>query len=273
MAVLQWHTAADRSYQKGVDKVVLYPADRIGVPWSGVTSIDEIANDEIEAVYYDAMRINTLVTIGEFSGILRAFTFPRAFYSAEGTYEDDNGVLITDQPRQMFSLAWRVQFRDTNDKVINNQIHLAYNLTATPIERSYQTLRLDEPEAVPFEWNIVGIPEDIEGYRPTSHIIFDQSRMDAFLYEDIEDLLYGTSEQMPLLPKMEGILSFIRKWNRLIIRDNDDGTWTATSTVDGVIVQDDIDLTSYDITSDTINFIAADTYEIGSTNKNEEDIV
>ena len=57
---------------------------------------------------------------------------------------------------------------------------------------------------------------------------------------------------------------------KLSITDNGDGTWTATSNAEGIIEM--LDETTFQITSDTATYLNATTYEIESSEKNEEDI-
>jgi hypothetical protein len=66
------------------------------------------------------------------------------------------------------------------------------------------------------------------------------------------------------------LASFIRSWERLIIINNGDGTWTAISNEDGIIVM--TDASTFEITSDSAVYLDDDSYTIGSSDKNEDDI-
>ncbi len=150
------------------------------------------------------------------------------------------------------------------------KIHLLWNLTAIPATKTYQTLSMDvAPEE--FEWSLTSVPEEIDHHRPTSHMILDSRRIDPSLLEDIESFLYGDEDTDPMLPTLKGITGFIRKWDRLIIIDNGDGTWTATSSIDGIIVMSDA--TTFQINDADAIYLDANTYEITSTDKNEEDLI
>jgi hypothetical protein len=144
-----------------------------------------------------------------------------------------------------------------------------YNLTAIEETRTYKTLVL-ESELQSFTWKLTGIPENISGFRPTSHLIIDSRKINQYLLADIEDVLYGLNTEDAKLPTMKSLLTFIRKWDRIIIEDNLDGTWTIESDALGVITL--VDSTTYTIDSPDIVVIDANSYTISSSNKNEEDI-
>lgn len=270
MTAINWHQSGDRVYEAGLDRGVLYVDGRDGVAWNGLTSVDENYNNEVEAVYYDGFKANDIVTLGEFSGTLRAYTYPDEFLECEGILEDQTGVYLTDQPIKRFGLCYRTLVGDgANDLKSGYKIHILYNLTAIPAQKSRRSLALDI-SPIEFEWELSSIPESIEGYRPTSHLIIDSRQIDEWLLLDIEDILYGDETRNPVLPDLKSLTTFIRKWNRLIIEDNGDETWTAISPRDGIITQ--VSSSEYTIESDTIVYLDADTYEISSSEKNEEDI-
>lgn len=269
MTAIIWDQAGERTFEYGVDRGVLYDPDGIGVPWNGLTSVEEANNNTVEAVYFDGIKINDLVTVGEFSGVIRAFTYPDEFLECEGTFEDQDGIFITDQPPKRFHLSYRTKVGNDLDQDAGYKIHLLYNLTANQATKQYQTLGLDlTPNE--FEWAVTSIPEEISSFRPTAHIIIDSRKIDEFLLADIEEILYGNEENDPTLPPLTSLITFIRKWDRLIIVDNGDGTWSAISQTDGYIEMTGPD--TFEVTSDTAIFLDADTYEISSSEKNEEDI-
>jgi len=189
----------------------------------------------------------------------------------DGIVQDQTGVFLTSQRHERFSLCYRTMIgNDLNDFSLGYKIHLVYNLTAKPSTTSRTTLAMDDLEALEFEWSVTSIPEDVAGYHPTSHFIIDSRRIDPWLLADIEDILYGDEDSDPSLPPLQGFISYIRKWNRLIITDNGDGTWTAESQDDSVIVM--TSPTQFLITADTILYHDPETYDIWSSEKNEEDI-
>jgi hypothetical protein len=270
MAVLVWDQVGDRLYETGVSKGVLYKNDSIGVPWNGLTAVEESVSNEVEPVYFDGIKFDDIVTIGDFSAVLRAFTYPDEFLYYEGTMEDQDGFFITNQPLSKFGLSYQTKIGNDIAGIDSAyKIHILYNLTAIPSTTVYSTIG-ETLEPLEFEWTISAIPEDIETFRPTAHVIFDSRKMNPHLLQDIESILYGDEETEPHLPSLKGLSAFIRKWNRLIITDNGDGTWTATSNEEGIITM--LDGITFQIVSDTAEYIDADTYTISSSDKNEEDV-
>jgi hypothetical protein len=272
MAAIKWDEVGARKIEAGIDRGVLYDPDGIGVAWNGLISVEEEGTNEVEAVYFDGLKGNDLVTIGDYSANMTAFTYPEEFQPFSGMEEDQRGIYLTAQEQGRFHLSYRTLIgSDTSHLGANYKIHLVYNLTANVATRNWETLAL-EVTPMEFEWHITAIPEDMDGHRPTAHIILDSSRMDPWLLEDLEDIIYGNADNDPTLPPLGSLITWIRKWNRLIIEDHGDGTWSAISQDDSVI---DVHPDGYfEITADDddVVVIDANTYTIKSSEKNDEDI-
>ena len=235
-----------------------------------MTSIEEAVSTESEAVYFDGVKFNDIVTVGDFSAVLRAFTYPDEFLFYEGTLRDQTGFYVMNQPQSRFGLSYQTKIGDDISGIDSGyKIHVLYNLTAIPASKAYQSLG-ENVDPLEFEWNISSIPEEIENFRPTAHIIFNSREIDPNLLKDIEEILYGNEENQPRLPSLKGLATFIRKWDRLIITDLGNGLWSAESNVEGVITM--LDATTFEIVTDTATYLDSNTYEISSSEKNEEDL-
>lgn len=270
MAVLTWDKPGAHLFEAGVSKGVLYLADGSGVPWNGITAVDEKVYGSVEPVFFDGVKFNDIVTIGEFKATLKAFTYPEEFAECEGTLEEQRGFYIKNQAPSRFGLSYQtVTGDDINGLYTGYKIHILYNLTALPSDRARETIS-DSIAPVEFEWEITAIPEEIENYRPTAHVVFDSRKMDPHLLRDIESILYGDEDEDAHLPSLKGLSSFVRKWDRLIISDIGNGRWQATSQEPDVITMLDED--TFQIVSDTAEYISAYSYTITSSEKNEEDI-
>lgn len=270
MTRIQWDLPGERGYEGGVDRGVLYDHTGKGVGWNGLVSVTEDDTTTVEAVYFDSIKFNDIVTIGEFTGAIRAFTYPEEFHPFDGIVEDQTGVFLMNQQPRRFSICYRTLIgNDLQDLSHGYKLHIVYNLTAKPDSRERKTLSLDV-EPFEFVWNVSSIPEEIAGYHPTAHFVIDSRHMDPWLLADIEDILYGDEDSNPSLPPLQSFATFIRKWNRLIITDHGDGTWSADAMADGVIVM--TSETEFLITADTILYHDPETYDIWSSEKNEEDI-
>lgn len=270
MTVLQWDQIGDRVFESGVDRGVLYFPEGGGVAWNGIISVSESPNATVRPVYFDGVKSDDIVTPGDWAGTLNAYTYPEEFLRFEGVLEDQSGFWVADQPNLTFGLSYRTKVGDDVLGLdLGYKIHLLYNLTAIPSAKAYATLTVD-PTPINFSWSLSSIPENIDGYRPTAHVIIDSRTMDPYLLQDVEDLLYGDEDGVPTLPPLKGFHAFVRNWNRLIITDNLDGTWTAESRTDGYITM--LSDTEFEITTDSAEYLDAVTYEISSSEKNEDDI-
>ena len=269
---LVWDQVGDRLYETGISKGVLYKEDTYGVAWNGLTAIEIDEDHEVTPVHFDGVKFNDIVSNGDLTATLRAFTYPDEFLYYEGVRREQVGFFITNQPFRRFGLSYQTVIGDDIEGVrAGYKIHILYNLTALPSAREYQTLALDV-EPLEFEWDITSIPEELETYRPTSHVIIDSRQIDPHLLKDIESLLYGDDNNAARLPPLQSFGSFIRKWDRLTITDHGDGTWTAETLDDDTTIITMIDDTTFQIVSDTALYWDAISYSISSSEKNEEDI-
>lgn len=235
MPELVWDAIEDRTYETGLDKGVLYLPDGSAVPWNGLTSVIEHFDSETYPVYYDGMKINELVVLGDFSASLRAVTYPEKFVELEGLGQVKHGLFYADQSPQSFGLCYRSQIGNALDgDVIGHKIHIIYNVVAIPSDKTYASAG-SEPSLVEFEWNISAVPEEVPGFRPTAHIIINSDDIDPWLMEELEEILYGSIAADAVLLPMEELVTYIADWARIHIVDNGDGTWTATTTREGFI--------------------------------------
>lgn len=270
MTAIQWYQAGNKIYESGLDRGVLYVHGMDGVPWTGLTSVAEDSNNVVNPIHFDATKINDLVVLGNFSGVLRAFTYPDEFLECEGVLEDQEGIYLSEQPVKRFNLSYRTKIGESdNDFSEGYKIHILYNLTAVPSQKVRKTLGLSA-EINEFEWNLTSIPEEIAGYRPTSHLIVDSRNIDPWLLIDLEEVLYGNDTREPTLPSLRALTTFIRKWDRMIIVDHGDGTWSAIAKDPDQITM--ISGSEFSIEADNVTYLDADTYEISSSDKNEEDV-
>lgn len=235
MVKLVWDTPGDRVFESGLDRGVLFLPDGSAVPWNGLTAVIEHFDKSASPAYYDGMKIQDMLVLGDFSATMKAVTYPDEFVPLEGVDELRRGLFLSDQVPLTFGLCYRTMVGDDlagADEAY--KIHLLYNVTAMPSDKTYASVS-DQPSLVEFEWAITAVPEDIPGFRPTAHIVLDSRNLDPWLLEDLEAMFYGTSVADAILLPMPDMFEFLNTWYRIKIVDNGDGTWTATSIRDGVI--------------------------------------
>jgi hypothetical protein len=76
---LSWDVLTDaKTYEIGVDRGVLYPIDDVGVVWNGLISVDVDKEEASRTPFtFDGVNIHLdLVSPGEFSGKIKAITYP-----------------------------------------------------------------------------------------------------------------------------------------------------------------------------------------------------
>lgn len=210
MTALVWDAAGERKFETGVDRGVLYvhgdPVE--AVVWNGLSSIQEILSREVKSYYTDGIRYLNHQVLGAYSATLQAYTYPDELDDLTGVQPYEAGVFLHDQRAKAFSLSYRTGIGNDLETEAGYKLHVIYNLTATPSSRTYNSLA-GSTNLAAFEWNLQGIPPQILGVRPTSHISLDSMSVDADLLSDIEDLLYGTVSTDPDLPTLVDLLAMV----------------------------------------------------------------
>lgn len=237
---LTWDNPGDREFQIGIDKGVLYLPSGKAVPWNGLVSVSKENDRSTDSVYFEGLKAHDVTSIDSFKGILRAFTYPDEFDAMQGTAEVTRGIYVLEQPGVRFGLSYRTRKgNDLQGDEAGYKIHLVYNLTATPSETLHETLSLEEIQPVIFEWEISAVPEPLEHFRDASHVTIDSTKVDPFLMEELEAILYGTETIPARLPSISELIAYMYAWYRIRIYDNENGTWTARSDYAGYVFPHD----------------------------------
>ena len=264
MTRMAWNSVGQRKYEVGIDRGVLYLPDQgIAVPWNGLTSVSETSSTTVEPLYFNGIKYYDYVSRGDFQGTLKAFTYPEEFELFDGVRESANGIFVTGQiPTGVFHLSYRTMIGNDVDGISSGyKIHVLYNLTAKPSNKSYSTINHGH-SAFEFSWDLYSVPVEGLNLRPTSHIIFDTTKMHELAILDVESALYGTDYQDPELVSIDEFETMTSKAMEVTITDNGDGTWTATGS-DFYIKRDRLSghITIKDVDAE---FIDANTYTITS---------
>lgn len=213
MAVLEWDEVGARTYETGVDHGVLYLPNEDGVyddgvAWSGLISVTESPSGaEANATYADNIKYLNLISAEEFAATLEAYTYPDEFQQFDGLVVPTPGVVVGQQARKSFGLAYRSRKgNDLEGDEFGYKLHLVYGCTAAPSEKAYSTVN-DSPEAITFSWEINTIPAPVTGLRPTSLIVIDSTQVEAGDLAALELILYGDVGQDPALPTPDEVLA------------------------------------------------------------------
>lgn len=263
MTALVWDAPGQREYQVGVDRGVLYLHDGPAVVWNGLTGMDETTESDYSSYYIDGIKVLENLSPGEFSGKLKAWTYPDELDQLVGIVDVAPGLRFHEQPARSFDLSYRTRIGTDTDQDSGYTIHLLYNVIANPDTYSFRTLTSSSVSPTEFSWTITGTPPLVGGYRPTVHVSIDSASTVPSALQVIEGILYGTSENAPRIPTIAELKSLFDALGSLIITDNGDGTWTAIDLANDYITMDSP--TEFTITGADATFLDASTYTISTT--------
>ena len=194
-----WDQSGKRTYETGIDHGVLYPMDANGAypkgyAWNGLTAVTESPSGaEAKPMYADNIKYLNLVSAEEFSATVEAFTYPDEFAACDGSAEPTPGLMIGQQSRSQFGLAYRTVIgNDVDGQSHGYKLHFIYGALAAPSEKGYQTIN-DSPAGIAFSWKVTTTPVEVAGFKPTASITIDSTKVDEDALAALEVILYGTT--------------------------------------------------------------------------------
>lgn len=201
---LVWDKAGERFYESGVEQAVLYVQEGeeygAGVAWNGIISISENPSGaEPTPLYADNIKYLNLMSNEEFGVTIEAYTYPDEWAQCDGSAEIAKGVRVGQQPRKRFGLSYKTDIGSDLTDDHGYKLHLVYGGMASPSEKGYST-QSDTPEAITFSWEVTTTPVKIEGFKPSASITIDSTSVDAVKLKELEDILYGSTEEEARLP-------------------------------------------------------------------------
>ena len=207
MAKLVWDAIGEHKYETGVDHVALYKPNAQkkyvgGVAWNGVSSISESPSGaDSNPIYADNIKYLDLRSAEEFGATVECYTYPPEFAECNGEAIVTNGVVIGQQTRKTFGLAYRsIVGNDLQGNDYAYKLHLIYGATASPSEKQYSTVN-DSPEAGTFSFELTTTPIAVQGYKNTASLTVDTSLFtDKAKITALENKLFGTDQDEPELP-------------------------------------------------------------------------
>jgi hypothetical protein len=264
VATLTWDQSGDRVYQTGIDRGVLFLHDGRVAPWNGLISIEEDTDSELKMYYFDGVKYLETLVPGDFSGKLKAFTYPEEFDSVSGLIDAVSGLIYHDQSPKSFNLSYRTRIgNDLEGNEYGYKIHILYNVFANPETRGFDTEQATI-KPTEFTWKLSGTPVRPLDYRPTVHVSIDSLRTPPDVLQIVENMLYGSHLSNPSLPSVYDLAEIFGYLGALIIIDHGDGTWSAIDESNGYINMLAPD--SFLIANADATFIDEETYTISSTN-------
>ena len=267
MSTIEWNSVGSRNYEIGLDRGVLYiPKRNIAVPWNGLTGINEMSDTTVEPLYFNGVKYYDYVTRGDYKASLRAYTYPEEFELFDGVLQSPaNGIYLTGQiPTDTFHLSYRTMIGNDLDGINKGyKIHVLYNLTAKPSNKAYATMGGRAEQAFEFSWDLSSVPVDAFNLRPTSHIIFDTTKMHELAIYEVERTIYGTRSSDPEILPIDDFEDMTQFAADIQILDNLDGSWSAVGS-DYFIKQNNT-YGQFTIREANAVYTDEDTYEISST--------
>ena len=235
---LEWDKTGKHFYETGVKNGVLYPYNASnahpygpGVAWNGLTSVSETPSGGDEnKIYADNLKYLSLRGLEEFGATIEAYTYPDEWAECDGSASPVAGLSVGQQGRKMFGFCFRTEMgNDIVGDSYGYKLHLIYGCTASPSERSYETIN-DSPEAITFSWEIATTSVNIGEvggvtYKPTSCLIIDSTKFTTTaqkaLLKDLEDALYGVNADVeheiaaadPYLPMPAEVIDMLTPQN------------------------------------------------------------
>ena len=209
---LEWDKTGERLYETGVEKGGLYPMSKgaysKGVAWNGLTNVTESPSGaESSPLYADNTKYLNLISNEEFGATVEAYTYPDEWKKCDGSADITNGVTIGQQSRSIFGLSYVTKIgNDVDGDSHGYKIHIIYGATASPSEKGYSTVN-DSPEAITFSWEISTTPVNVTGFKPTSLVTIDSTKVNSEKLKAFEDILYGTEENEARLPLPEELIT------------------------------------------------------------------
>lgn len=214
---LKWDQTGERMYETGVSNGVLYPQKSdgsydYGVAWNGLSSVTESPSGaEPTAIYADNIKYLTLVSAEEFGATVEAYTYPDEFAECDGSAEVADGVMVSQQDRKAFGMAYKTIIgNDTEKNAHGYKLHMIYGATAAPSEKGYSTVN-DSPEAMTLSWELSTTPVEVTNHKPTASITIDSTKANPDKLKALEDILFGSDESEARLPLPDEIISLMKE--------------------------------------------------------------
>ena len=219
MSKLIWDQSGERTYETGVKQGAMYPqgADGSyvnGVAWNGLTAVTESPSGaEPTALYADDTKYLSLTSAEEFGATVEAYTYPKEFEECDGSAELADGVVIGQQARKAFGLAYKTTIgNDVSGNDFGYKLHIIYGAKAAPSEKAYASIN-DSPEAITFSWELTTTPVSVEGFKPTATICIDSTKADPAKLAALETIIYGSDTAEARLPLPNEIATLMTKAN------------------------------------------------------------
>lgn len=260
MPRLTWGSESDKVCETGIDRGVLYLAGVAGVPWNGLTSVNEKASGgDIKQYYIDGDVYLALPSKESYEATIAAINYPQLFVECDGTVQGAPGLFVTNQRRSPFGLSYRSTVYG-GDGVLGYRIHIIFNALAKPSSKVNATIG-NSIRPVNYSWDIIAKPEGVTSYRSSAHFVVDSRYAPAVRFSEIEDILYGSNATIARMPTVEELFYILSNPVLLTVTDNGDGSYTIDGPRENLSDTDGM----FELTWDTVTIIDADSFSVSSS--------
>ena len=214
MAELVWDQETQKLFETGVEKGVLFPVGEGGYgpgeAWNGLINVNESPSGaEPTALYANNKKYGEILSNEDFAFTIEAYMYPDGYAGCLGYKEIAPGVYATQQARKSFGFAYKTLIgNDTEGLKHGYKLHLVYGAKAKPSEKANNTIN-DSPEAGTMSWECSTTPIELPDGDPTSHLVFDSTKVAAEKLEALEALIYGTADKESSLPTPEEVITLM----------------------------------------------------------------
>ena len=212
MTRVVWDAVGTRYHQYGVDRGMLYVGSSAGVPWSGLTSIEQRPTNGTATPYYiDGEKYLNLPSAEEYEATINAITYPDQFGVCDGSVQATGatGLFVMNQLRVPFGLSYRtLTGNGLTDPAFTYKIHIVYGALAEPSPRVKASIS-DQTTPMLFSWHITTTPSLSTGYKNTAHVVLDSRIASSGAVSAVEDILYGSVSTSPRLPLLAELITVV----------------------------------------------------------------
>lgn len=228
--MITWDESGNHLYETGIDHMVLYRPNENGVytggvAWNGITAFNETPSGaDSNPIYADNIKYLDLRAAEEFGATLECLYTPAEFAECDGIVEVGEGIFVYQQARLPFGLSYRTIIgNDLKHNEYGYKLHLLYNASASPSEKSYSTVN-ESPETSTLSYEITTVPVAVPGMKNTALITIDSTKVNKSKLTDLENILYGAEQGTePRLPMPNEVFT------TLGYTQNANGAWVPTT--------------------------------------------
>lgn len=214
-----WDTTGTRKYESGISRGVLYKKtgstsgkEWVGVAWNGLTSVSESPEGADKTdLWADNIKYASFRAAETFGGTIEAYTYPDEFADCNGEAALATGAVAGQQTRETFRFCYRTEMGNDQTQNLGYKLHLVYDCTCSPSERSYETIN-DSPDAVTFSWEFDSNPVVVAGsntLKATSVITVDSTQATSAGLTALEAALYGDGTAQPYMPDPAAVITLL----------------------------------------------------------------